>query len=291
MMSDEDARTFGTISRVGVEIIINSEGLRWSNWYRDPFDPTIIANDLFRRHGMEFVIGHPKHLYTDASMSVTIDITPMSMNVVDSSGFMVVNGRVGVSVNILLATEEKTLFRWYELRESRKLGASIIKPMSEDPLLMFESEVGDLIVDAYTDALLRLQYEAYGIGEIARHLCFETDNYVVARLAHDWLFPSDYHTRTTRGRYPSWIDSPVDTEELIRLLDERNCLPQRVWASAALWKQGDIAAIDGLIDALNDPFEDVRLNCRDALRKITGEKLGLNQKLWRDWWAKEQAGD
>lgn len=283
LMSDDEVSAFRTISRVNTELIINSSGVRWENWYREEFDPTFISNELFERHDIEFVYRSADSVYTDATMSVNVQVTPVSMDVTDSLTFMMIDGRVGVSVSLLLETEGRTLFRWFEWQETRDHGASVIKPLSEEPLKMFADEIDALIRYAFTDAMMRLVYETYGVGEVASHACFEDENFYIAEVAHDWLFPSDFHTRTTVGRYPSWINSPVEIDRLTEMLLADVCPYERIWASAALWSQGDESAVEALIGALDDPNESVRLNSRDALRKITGQKLGVDQAAWREW--------
>ncbi len=283
LMTDDEVSAFRTVSRINTELVINSSGVRWENWYREQFDPTFIANELFKHHGIEFVYQPAETVYTDASMSVNVQISPVSMDVTDSLTFMMIDGRVGVSLSLLFEADGRTLFRWFVWQETRDHGASVIKPMSEEPLRMFEDEIDALIRYAFTDAMMRLVYETYGVGEVASHACYEDETFYIADVAHDWLFPSDFHSRTAVGRYPSWINSPVEIDRLIEMLLADVCPYERIWASAALWSQGDETAVDALIDALDDPNENVRLNSRDALRKITGQNFGVDRAAWREW--------
>ena len=79
-------------------------------------------------------------------------------------------------------------------------------------------------------------------------------------------------------------DSAV-VPELIDVLELDDSERVRREAAWSLGRLGDQNAIDGLIEALKDPSDDVRWFSSWSLREITGQNFGKDHDAWSDWWS------
>jgi hypothetical protein len=69
------------------------------------------------------------------------------------------------------------------------------------------------------------------------------------------------------------------------LLDLRHGDPiDKMTAAWAIGEIGNPKSIPHLIEAIEDPDEDVRIAVWNALKKITGQEIGLDKEAWLKWY-------
>jgi HEAT repeats len=84
------------------------------------------------------------------------------------------------------------------------------------------------------------------------------------------------------------MGDPAAVEPLIAALHTETEPLNRGFAMLALAEIGDHRAIEPLIEALKEKVRPLRTLAERALRRLSGQDFGRDQKAWRDWWLKQK---
>jgi hypothetical protein len=128
---------------------------------------------------------------------------------------------------------------------------------------------------------------AAAIRGFANHGGPEHAELIAARLADE-----DPGVREIAARALQRIHSPVVVDALLERLDpaEEPEIPVRIQAARALGQYRETRVVELLIQALADDNLGINDACRDSLRTLTGQDLGLDRGAWAAWYKSVEAG-
>jgi len=252
-----------------------------------------VTKYILERYGGFRVVGKDSKTY-DATLHIKAEGTPLGANYIGSfSGYHYSGAKIkGES---LFSVKNET-FKWtfsYTLNPPQEISSSYRGPNDAPFKEVFDEGFYPHIMKVLSNLkginplISALKDESWRVRQAAAYALGEIKDPRAVEPLISALKDSDWRVRRGVAYALREIKDPRAVEPLISALKDSDWRVRQA-AVIVLGEIKDPRAVEPLISALKDIDPNVRWPAAEALKKITGQDFGEDQRKWQEWWEKSK---